>query len=348
MIVKRGKPGDDLNKAYRPCRIDEVIGHETAKKMFKNALEKGSLPHALLFVGPSGCGKTTFARLLGMGLNCVNGPTGNPCCECQACQSTLRQSSFAVMEVDAGRTGDVATTRLILDDLPSAPLSGERYRIVIFDEAHLLGGSSKSEEALLKFLEDAPAHVYIILCTNEPQKLKEVTRNRCKIMQFNRLLNTDIMRLLEEVCQFEGFDYKVPVLEEIVKEAKGVPRAALSFLQQVASEGSWTKESASVMLNMGSDADHKAVLDLCRTIMKTKSFKDSMQIFDKIDGVPLEIIRMGLCGYFIGCLKNSPTLLEANKFSEIVELLENPYFSNPKPEHKFVNSLYKITKILRS
>src|SRR4030042_6943314 len=104
MIIRR-KSGD-LSKIYRPCRVDEVVGHETIKKTIKNALENGKLPHSLLFTGPPGSGKTTFARIIALGLNCEKGPTANPCCECDSCKATLNLNSFAVIELDSARSGN--------------------------------------------------------------------------------------------------------------------------------------------------------------------------------------------------------------------------------------------------
>lgn len=345
MIVKRGT--GDLNKIYRPCKISEVIGHESIKKMIGNAIEKGKLPHSLMFTGPSGCGKTTFARIIALGLNCKEGPTPEPCCKCHSCKSILNLNSLSVIEVDAGRTGDVGTIRRILDDLPAAPMVDDPYKIAIFDEAHKLGGKSSSEDALLKFLEDTPDHVYLMLCTNEPQKLKEVTRNRCKITQFTRLTDAEIYNLLEQVSQFEGFNYSKEVLEYIASEVNGVPRAALSFLQQVASEGSWTRDAVSLIINAGVDIDQIEVWDFCKALMKDKSFKSALARYKKIKTVPLELMRISICGFFVGCLKNAKTAGEASKYSEIVEFMSIPYFNNPKPEHVFINSLFKITQILR-
>jgi DNA polymerase III subunit gamma/tau len=345
MIVKRGR--GDLNKIYRPCKISEVVGHETIKKTIGNAIVKGTLPHSLMFIGPSGCGKTTFARIIALGLNCKEGPTPEPCCKCNSCRAILDLNSLAVVEVDAGRTGDVGTTRRILDDLPAAPMGGEPYKIAIFDEAHKLGGKSNSEDAILKFLEDTPEHVYLMLCTNEPQKLKVVTRNRCKTTQFNRLTTNDIYTLLEQVCQFEGFNYNTEVLKYVASEADGVPRAGLSFLQQVASEGSWTKDAASLIINAGVDVDYVEVMDFCRALMKHRSFQTALTDYKKIKNIPLEIMRMSICGWFVGCLRNAKTKVDADKYSSIIEFMSIPYFNNPKPEHVLINSLFKITQILR-
>jgi len=346
MIVKRGR--GDLNKIYRPCKISEVVGHDTIKKTIGNALEKGTLPHSLMFIGPSGCGKTTFARIIALGLNCKEGPTPEPCCKCASCRAILDLNSLAVIEVDAGRTGDVGTTRRILDDLPAAPMGGEPFKVAIFDEAHKLGGKSSSEDAILKFLEDTPEHVYLMLCTNEPQKLKVVTKNRCKTTQFNRLTTDNIYTLLEQVCQFEGFNYNPEVLRYVASEAGGVPRAGLSFLQQVASEGSWEKDAASLIINAGVDVDYVEVMDLCRGIMKHRSFQTALASYKKIKNIPLEMMRMSICGFFVGCLRNAKTKLDADKYSNIIEFMSVPYFNNPKPDHILINSLFKITQILRS
>ena len=346
MIVRRGR--GDLNKIFRPCKISEVVGHDTIKKTIGNGLDAGTLAHSLMFIGPSGCGKTTFARLVALGLNCEKGPTPAPCCECDSCKAVLNLNSLAVIEVDAGRTGDVGTTRKILEDLPAAPMGGEPYKVAIFDEAHKLGGKSGSESALLKVLEDTPDHVYIILCTNEPQKLKEVTRNRCKTTQFNRLTTDNIYTLLEEVSQMEGFNYKPEILKYVATESDGVPRASLSFLQQVASEGSWTKDAASLVINAGVDIDYVEVMDFCRALMKHGSFQTAVVQYKKIKNIPLEIMRMAICGFFVGCLRNSKTKDEAVGYSKIVEFMSVPYFNNPKPEHILINSLFKITQILRS
>jgi len=330
MIVKH--VGGDLNKAYRPCKIDEVIGNETIKKMVKNALESKRFPHASLFTGPSGCGKTTFARIVALGLNCVDGPTGNPCCKCDSCKSIINGNSFAVIEIDAGRTRDVAMTRKILDDLPAASLGGESYKIAIFDEAHLLGeGNAKSEEALLKFLEDTPEHVYLILCTNEPQKLRDVTRNRCKVVQFGRLTTNDIHTLLVQVSQFEGFVYKDEVLKYVAEEVNGVPRAALSALQQIASEGSWTKENASLIINSGVDADNVEVYEFSKMLIKN-GWVDIKTAFDKIKSLPAETIRIAVVGFLVGCVKNARDYDQAERYAKMAETMSYIYYG-PKPEH---------------
>jgi DNA polymerase-3 subunit delta' len=240
----------------------------------------------------------------------------------------------------------VNTVRNILDDLPAAPL-GANYKVAIFDEAHNLSG--KAEDALLKFLEDTPEHVYIILCTNLPHKLKEVTRNRCKAIQFGRLTNADIYILLEQVSQFEGFNYSKEILRYIAEESEGVPRAALSHLQQVAAEGSWTKESASIIINAGIDLDQTEVINLARFIVtsadraKPKAIvvKEIIKAADAIN-VPPEGVRIAVRGYLLGCLRRSGE----EKFNNAIEVLRKPYYG-AKPEHDLMNDLCKVFYELR-
>lgn len=362
MIVPR-KEGD-LNVRYRPYTFSEIYGYESIVNMLVGFIVKFQTPHAMLFTGPSGCGKTTAARVMSLALNCFNSKVwdgdkkiklpnsvpdlynyANPCCVCDSCKSILDLNSLAVTELDGARTGDVATIRKVLEDMPAAPMGGERYKILILDEAHNLSG--KAEDALLKFLEDTPKHVYIILCTNLPQKLKDVTLNRCKIVQFNRLQNSYIAEILKNVCEYEGYEYKPEILDYIVEESNGVPRQSLTYLQQISSEGTWTKDATSLIINAGIDIDHIEVMDFCRALMKHKSFQTAVAQYKKIKNIPLEAMRINICGFFVGCLRNSKTKDEAEGFSKIVDFMSVPYFGNPKPDHILINSLFKITQILR-
>ena len=297
----------------------------------------------MVFLGPSGCGKTTAARIIALGMNCQEGPTANPCCRCSSCKATLDQNSFSVIEVDGARTGNIDTMREILDNLSAAPMSGDRYKILIIDEAHKL--SEKSQSSFLKTLEDSAIHVYIILCTNEPDKLKDVTKNRCKIMQFNRLLDKEIYKLLGDVAEFEGMSYKKEILEYIVEEAYGVPRQALSYLQQIASDNTWTKDAASLIVGAGTETDQIEVFEFCKILLKS-NWKSILYEFKKIKTIPPETIRIVITGFMAGCLRNSRSIEDAKKFSRIVDIISVPYYG-PKQEHVLTNSLFKIMMILR-
>jgi len=341
MIIKRGF--GDLNKVYRPCTTKEMIGNQTIKNMITTGIEKGTLPHSIMFTGVSGAGKTTAARIIALGMNCQEGQTANPCCKCSSCKATLDQNSFSVMEVDGARTGNIDTMREILDNLPSAPMSGDKYKVLIIDEAHLL--SNKSQSSILKTLEDNKEHVYIILCTNKPQKLEDVTRNRCKIMQFNRLLDKEIYELLSDVAEFEGMGYKKDILDYIVEESYGIPRQALSYLQQIAADNTWTKESASLIINAGIEIDQIEVFEFCKILLNS-NWQGILTAFKKIKTIPPETVRIVVTGFMAGCLRNSRSIEDAKKFSKIIDIISVLYYG-PKPENILLNNLFKIMMILR-
>lgn len=341
MIIKRGE--GDLNKIFRPCTIKEMVGNQTIKNMIATGIEKGTLPRSLMLTGISGVGKTTAARIIALGMNCKKGPTASPCCECSSCKATLNLNSLSVLELDGARTGNVDTMREVLDNLPSAPLSDDKYKILIIDEAHLL--SSKSESAILKTLEDSMDHVYIILCTNHPEKLKDVTRNRCKIIQFGRLTDDEVCSLLGDVAEFEGMQYKKEILQYITAESNGVPRQALSYLQQVAADNTWTKDAASLIVGAGIEIDQIEVFEFCKVLLK-KGWSDILVEFKKLKNIPPETIRIVITGFMAGCLRNSRDIDAAKKFSKIIDLISVQYYG-PKPEHVLTNNLFKIMNILK-
>jgi len=342
MIIRRGE--GDLDKIYRPCTVKEIIGNQTIKNMIATGIEKRTLPHSIMFTGISGVGKTTIARIVALGMNCKEGPTPDPCCKCSSCKAILNLNSMSVIEVDGGRAGNIDTMRDILDNLPCAPLSDDRYKILIIDEAHLL--SDKSQSSLLKTLEDNREHVYIILCTNHPEQIKKIElKNRCKITQLGRLSDEEICSLLENVSEFEGMSYNKEILKYITSESNGVPRQALSFLQQVAADNTWTKEAASLIINAGIEIDQIEVFEFCKILLKS-GWKDILDAYKKIKNIPVETIRIVITGFIAGCLRNARSIDEAKKFSKIIDIISIPYYG-PKQEHVLMNNLFKTMLILR-
>lgn len=343
MVRKRSS--GDLKVAYRPYRIDEVIGHDNIKKMVSNAIENDTFPHASLFIGPKGCGKTTFARIVALSLNCEKGVSSNPCGVCDTCKSIIRMNNMAVRELDGTMAGNIDTIKELVKDLPYAALGGERFKVLIIDEAHML--TDKGESALLKPLEDTPDHVYIILCTNEPKKLKDTIRDRCKAgtIQFSRLEDKYIYTLMRQVAEFEGMDYNPDVLQYLVGESEGTPRTALGVLQKVNNEGSWTLEKAKALVSLGLDADEIEVYEFCKVLLNS-GFKDSIKMFATLKKIPPETVRISMMGFFAGCLRNAKTIIDADKFSDVLDIITSPCYG-PKPEHILTHYIYKVTKILR-
>lgn len=342
MIKKRGT--GDLKVIYRPYRIDEVVGNEHIKKIVSNGLINGTLPHASLFTGPRGCGKTTFARIIALALNCEEGISPNPCGVCDTCRSIIRLSNTAVLEIDSVAVGNKAYIREVADNFSSGTLTGERAKVIIIDEAHKL--TNDGEDILLKPMEDTPDHVYVILCTNHPEKLKDATRDRCRAgtIQFGRIESRYLVELLEQVAQFEGMNYKKDIIRYIAENAEGTPRTALGILQQVNNEESWSMEAAKVICDVGVDVDAAVVFDFCKVLIKGQ-WKSTISAFNNIKNIPPESTRIAIMGYMTGCLRNAKSSSEALKFSKIIDVISAPYYA-PKAEHILFNSCFKINELI--
>ena len=231
-VVKRGL--GDFPNVYRPRRISEVYGQDEIKKYIAHGLNTNTLAHALLFKGLSGTGKTTTARIVAMGLVCEKGPTSEPCCECDFCKAVLNGNSLAVQEFDTAHLSGVNAIRETSGDFCYASMGGERKKIVIFDESHRL--SDAAQAVLLKPTEDSREHLHLIFCTTE--NLLKTLENRCIQFEFKALSANEIRALLLDVCASEKFDPHPELIENIIFEAEGMARNALSLLQEAFTLGS--------------------------------------------------------------------------------------------------------------
>jgi DNA polymerase III subunit gamma/tau len=221
-----------LYRKYRPSTFSEVIGQEHVAEPLSNALESGKIHHAYLFSGPRGCGKTSSARIMARSLNCKNGPTPNPCGQCQSCKDLVANGpgSIDVIELDAATHGLVDDARDLRDKAFFAPVSS-RYKIYIIDEAHQLGPGAAN--ALLKVVEEPPPHVLFIFATTEPEKLISTIRSRTHHYPF-RLIPPGILAThLEKVCKSEGIEVAKGVIPLVVRASGGSVRDALSVLGQL-------------------------------------------------------------------------------------------------------------------
>ena len=221
-----------LYRKYRPSTFGEVIGQEHVAEPLSNALESGKIHHAYLFSGPRGCGKTSSARIMARSLNCKNGPTPNPCGQCQSCKDLVANGpgSIDVIELDAATHCLVDDARDLRDKAFFAPVSS-RYKIYIIDEAHQLGPGAAN--ALLKVVEEPPPHVLFIFATTEPEKLISTIRSRTHHYPF-RLIPPGILAThLEKVCKSEGIEVAKGVIPLVVRASGGSVRDALSVLGQL-------------------------------------------------------------------------------------------------------------------
>lgn len=353
MIVRRENKfkTNNLLDLYRPCLPDEIVGQETSKRIIKNGLEKNLLRHTLLFTGPSGCGKTTAARIVALGLNCENspGPTSSPCLECKSCKEILYDSSADFMEVNVGKERGKDAVDHLVKNLNLSPLR-LRYKVLIFDEAHQLTVAAR--DLLLKPIEDGFSHVYYIFCTNQPEKLRNADKsggapfiNRCSVLAFNPISKKKMNELLENICVFEGVDYKLDILNTIAEESSGVPRQAINWLDQIITEGSWSKEALSDIVGVIDDDDEN-VFNLIKELRRG-SFQTSIKEYDKLkETMTTENIRIVVALSFLKLLKSSN---EANSvYSEIIDILKNPIYETGKVgDISMVNNMYKVVQLIK-
>ena len=221
-----------LYRKYRPSVFADVIGQEHVTVPLSNALESGRTHHAYLFSGPRGCGKTSSARIMARSLNCEKGPTPNPCGECQSCKDLVANGpgSLDVIELDAATHGLVDDARDLRDKAFFAPVNS-RYKIYIIDEAHQLGPGAAN--ALLKVVEEPPAHVIFIFATTEPDKLIATIRSRTHHYPFRLVPPGTLAAHFEKVCNAEGVKVDKGVIPLVVRASGGSVRDALSVLGQL-------------------------------------------------------------------------------------------------------------------
>jgi DNA polymerase-3 subunit gamma/tau len=219
-----------LARRWRPKQFSDLVGQGVVVRTLQNALASQSLAHAYLLTGIRGVGKTTIARLMAMAVNCAQAKGGEPCSECDACLSIIQGNNLDVQEMDAASHTGVDDIREILDGVRYPPIS-LKYRVYIIDEAHML--SKNAFNALLKTLEEPPAHVLFILATTEVEKLPITVRSRCQRFDLRRLTVDEISAYLGDVLKQESVEAELPALHAIARAADGSVRDALSLTERV-------------------------------------------------------------------------------------------------------------------
>lgn len=252
---------------WRPLDWEEVVGQDHVITTLHNAVRKGRVSHAYLFAGPRGTGKTSTARILAKAVNCLDEDIANrPCNACQHCRAVNQGEFLDLIEIDAASNTSVEDVRDLRDKINFTPNQG-RFKVYIVDEVHML--SQAAFNALLKTLEEPPAHAIFVLATTEVHKIPPTVLSRCQRHEFRRIPVEDIISQLERLVESERLDVEPAVLRLVAKQATGSLRDAISMLDQLATaKTEITLELAHQVLGTATD---QAVLDLVDALLDRKA-----------------------------------------------------------------------------
>ncbi|MDR2645182.1 MAG: DNA polymerase III subunit gamma/tau [Endomicrobium sp.] len=221
-----------LARKFRPQNFDEVVGQDHISQTLKNAISEKKVSHAYLFSGPRGCGKTTLARILAKALNCKNGPTTIPCGVCENCLEVSKSSSVDVLEIDGASNNGIDEIRTLRENVKFAS-AHSNYKIYIIDEAHQI--TTQAFNALLKTLEEPPAHVVFIMATTEQHKIPITILSRCQKYRFKLISASEMASAIQNIAKKEDFEIDSDALSIVTAASGGSMRDALSLLDQAVS-----------------------------------------------------------------------------------------------------------------
>ena len=266
-----------LARKYRPQTFDQVVAQTHITRTLTNAISSGRVAHAILFSGPRGTGKTTVARILAKAMNCKDGPTPVPCNECRSCNEITAGKAVDVFEIDGASNNSVEQVRELRENIKYMPAHSP-HKIYIIDEVHML--STAAFNALLKTLEEPPAHVMFMFATTEPHKIPITILSRCQRHDFRRMDLNAISTHMAALCRQEGFEIAEESLGIIAREAGGSMRDGLSLLDQIMTciQGPISHEQVLDILGI---IDRKFIFDLSDAVIKS----DIPAVLDLLDDI---------------------------------------------------------------
>ena len=267
-----------LYRAYRPQKFSEVVGQEHIIKTLQNAIKLNKVAHAYLFCGPRGTGKTTLAKILAKALNCENGPTIEPCCECDVCKEIAKGTLTDVIEIDAASNNGADDIRALRETVNFLPSVG-KYKVYIIDEVHML--SQAAFNALLKTLEEPPKHVIFVLATTEPYKLPNTILSRCQRFDFQSIKLDDILKRLRIVANEENIKVTDDALFQIASAAEGGMRDALSIFDQTISYSQNEEVTLDDVLKVSGNVSYLKIIELL-SLCRGKNETDAIKVVDEI------------------------------------------------------------------
>jgi DNA polymerase-3 subunit gamma/tau len=275
-----------LYRKWRPRTFDAIVGQEAVVRTLKRALETGRVAHAYLFSGPRGTGKTSTAKVLAMGLNCVEGPTPEPDGTCESCRAIINNSSMDVLEMDAASNRGIDEIRDLRDKVNLAPAQGW-MKVYIIDEVHML--TTEAFNALLKMLEEPPEHVVFVLATTEKHKVLPTIISRCQSFDFRRPGVSVLSEKLREISETEGIEVEPAALTAIAREGRGSFRDAEGLLDQLASFADGPITAARVRELLGS-AGSDALLETTDALYERRA-ADALRVVERLQNEGRDLSR---------------------------------------------------------
>jgi len=284
-----------LARKARPQTFDEVVGQRPVVKTLQNSILRDRVAHAILFSGVRGVGKTTLARIMAKAINCENGPAQNPCNTCKSCLAVTAGASLDLYEIDGASNRGIQEIRELKEKIRFLPTSS-KYKIIIIDEVHML--TPEAFNALLKTLEEPPAHVYFMFATTELHKIPITILSRCQRYELKRVVPVDLGRHLRNLAEADGVQIEQGALDLIVREADGSVRDGLSLLDQVFSFGEKDISTDDVIQVLGL-VSREVILKLTRALLE----QDPGTAFQALDetfsyGMDLKRFTADLLGCF--------------------------------------------------